>query len=83
MHFSDLPVDHLDAPNGSPAQLHLPGVTGRQQFKRANVRFERRTVKETAEGVEDYGDAVVGEHGEGADIGEVAEGMGSESGPDV
>lgn len=47
------------------------------------MRFEWRTVKEAAEGVEDYGDAVVGEHGEGVDVREEAEGMGSEGSPDV
>lgn len=83
MHLGDLPADHLDTPNRGPAQLHFPGVAGRQRFKCANVRFERGTVKEAAEGVEDYRDAVVGEHGEGADVWEMAEGMGGEGSPDV
>lgn len=83
MHFGDLPTDHLDTPDGSSAQLHLPGVAGRKRFERADVRFERGAVKEAAEGVEDYGDAVVSEHGESADVREAAEGVGSEGGPDI
>lgn len=47
------------------------------------MSLERGTVKEAAKGVENYGDAVVGEHGEGADVREMAKGVGSEGGPDV
>lgn len=83
MHLSDLSTDHLDTPDSGSAQLHLPGVPDRDRFERTDVRFEWGAIKEAAEGVEDYRDAVVSEHGESVDVREAAERVGGEGGPDI
>lgn len=48
-----------------------------------DVRGERGRVSEAGEGVQDHGDAVVGEHGDGGDVVEGAVGGFVEGGPDV
>lgn len=58
-------------------------MAAREGFLGADVGFEGRGVEEAAEGVEDYGDAVVGEHGQCGDVVELAVGVWGEAGPDV
>ena len=79
----NLPPQKLDAPDAAPAQLDLPGVTALDDLLPPDVRLQRRTVLEAAEGVEHLGNPVVCEHGDVVDVVEVAVAFALEAGPEV
>lgn len=79
----NLPPQKLDAPDAASAQLDLPRVTALNGLPLPDVRLQRRTVLQTAEGVEHLRDPVVRKHGDAIDVVERAIVFAFEAGPEV
>ena len=79
----NLPPQLLNAPDAASSQLDLPRVSPINDFLLPDVRLQRRTVLEAAEGVEYLGDPIICKHGDLIDVVEVAEALAFEAGPEI